>query len=592
MIWEIFFILSLATVIVTLMFAFWRTKKRKTFSRRMSILFFGFFFAVLFLFLPIYFFDVGHAPLAGLKAFLMAFNRTVRAFTLTDINFMQESFRPAVGIYDVYSGYMTLLCFVCPFLSVGYILSFFKKARASMGFALSFFRDIYVFSDLNENALTLAEDIFEHHPGARIVFMKVTDSARAALPALAERAERIGAVCFSRDVLSVNFFRHSRAAEIWFFCMSEDAGENTSDALSLISRYKTRPKTNLYVFSTDAESGMSLCGVEKGVMKVRRVDEVLAMTNAFFYEKGQMIFETARPLQNGEKPISAVVVGLGKCGTEVLKTLAWYCQMDGYRLKIDAFDRDPLAREMFAAQCPELMSEERNGVDADGEAFYDISVHAGADVRTAAFSDEIKALKDATFVFVALGSDSLNISAAAQLRMLFERSGADPAIVAVLHDSEKKAALQNAKNFRGDSYRLTFIGDRKSVFSEKAVINSEVESEALKVHLRWGKEEDFWNYEYNYRSSAASAIHRKARAFCAIPGAVKEPSALTDDERESLAVLEHKRWNAYVRSQGYVFSGSGEKESRSDLAKVHPDLVGYSLLDEKEREKDRRVSAD
>ena len=53
--------------------------------------------------------------------------------------------------------------------------------------------------------------------------------------------------------------------------------------------------------------------------------------------------------------------------------------------------------------------------------------------------------------------------------------------------------------------------------------------------------------------------------------------------------LEHCRWNAYMRAEGYVYSGSPEKSSRNDLGKMHHDLVNYEALTEEEKRKDFRV---
>ena len=43
--------------------------------------------------------------------------------------------------------------------------------------------------------------------------------------------------------------------------------------------------------------------------------------------------------------------------------------------------------------------------------------------------------------------------------------------------------------------------------------------------------------------------------------------------------------NAKKRAEGYVFSGSTDKSSRNDLAKIHHDLVDFSSLTEEEKGK-------
>ncbi|MBR5033920.1 MAG: hypothetical protein IKX71_01305, partial [Bacteroidales bacterium] len=108
-------------------------------------------------------------------------------------------------------------------------------------------------------------------------------------------------------------------------------------------------------------------------------------------------------MPNGDKQISAVIVGLGRYGTEMLKALSWYCQMDGYHVEIDVYDADEKAEDRFRALAPELMAEAYNGVVIPGEAEYTIRIHSGIDAGTKTFADEIGKRKGTTFAFVALG---------------------------------------------------------------------------------------------------------------------------------------------------------------------------------------------
>ena len=61
----------------------------------------------------------------------------------------------------------------------------------------------------------------------------------------------------------------------------------------------------------------------------------------------------------------------------------------------------------------------------------------------------------------------------------------------------------------------------------------------------------------------------------------KKPSDRTEQEKHVLRLLEHRRWNAYMRSEGYVYS-----EKRNNLAKTHNCLVTFDLLSQKDKEKD------
>lgn len=137
------------------------------------------------------------------------------------------------------------------------------------------------------------------------------------------------------------------------------------------------------------------------------------------------------------------------------------------------------------------------------------------------------------------------------------------------------------KNFKGQEFNIDFIGDIDYSYSEEVILNSDVEKKALERHMKWGKESDFWRYAYNYKSSVASAIHRKMKILCGIPGIEKNPEERTEEERWAIRKLEHCRWNAYMRSQGYCYA-----EKRNDLAKTHHCLVPFDELSEAEQKKD------
>ena len=183
------------------------------------------------------------------------------------------------------------------------------------------------------------------------------------------------------------------------------------------------------------------------------------------------------------------------------------------------------------------------------------------------------------------------IKTAVKLRMYFERMKIHPVIQAIVYDSEQKKAIEGVRNYRGQAYDISLIGDIESSYTQAVIINSELEEDARARHLKWGEEEEFWTYEYNYRSSEASAIHMRARILCGVPGADKKEADLTDRERSVIEVLEHRRWNVYMRSEGYVFSGSNDPASRNDLAKMHHDLVNFDDLSEEEKRKDGTVGA-
>lgn len=407
---------------------------------------------------------------------------------------------------------------------------------------------------------------------------------------MTERAHMIGAVCFKNDISSIDFKFHSSKSRMCFFMIGEDETENERSAVKIIDVFKHRKNTDLFVFSIQSEAEAILANTLQNAggddgrpveIKVRRVNEVRSLILRNLYENGYgEIFSSAVDNGGAEKEINAVILGLGRHGTEMLKALPWFCQMDGYRVRIDAFDTDPMAESRFSSACPELTAFSGKG-DIPGESRYELYVHSGVDVDTDAFDRVLKELPPATYVFIALGSDEKNISTAMKLRTLLLQWGLMPRIQAVVEDSEKRSALSDIANYKGQKYDIGFIGDIKTSFSEETVLSSDIEREALARHMRWGKEEDFWRFDYNYKSSMASAIHRRMKSLCGISGIDKAPDDRDERDRWALRILEHRRWNAYMRSEGYVYG-----KVRNDLAKMHNCLVPFDGLSEADKAKD------
>ncbi len=553
-----------------------------------QMLFAGVFLAVFFIFLPVQIVDA-QGGLA--RPILLSLFHAMQIFTLgTDYSMIDEAISACPAELSLsYQIWSAALFILAPAFTFGFVLSLFKNMSATLKYLSMYFREMYIFSELNEKSLALAADIKRNNGRVGIVFNDVFEENEEQSFELVQRAKQLGAICFKKDILAVAYGHHSPARDITFLTIGDNETENLNQTLRLIELYRNRKNTHIYVFSTKIESELLLTALDKGEVKVRRINEVQSLINRVLYERGEIIFESALPGKDGKKDISAVVVGMGRHGTEMVKALTWFGQMDGYRIKITAFDQDPMAEEKFRALAPELMSEDYNGVFVEGEAQYTISIHPDYDVETYAFASKITVLKDATYVFVSLGDDDINVRTAVNLRMLFERIGRHPIIQAVITNSQQKKALTGIRNYRGQAYDIDFIGDIDASFAESVIIDSELEEDALQRHLKWGKEEEFWAYEYNYRSSVASAIHMRARIKCGIPGANKRNEELTEKERHTIEVLEHKRWNAYMRAEGYVYSGSPDKSSRNDLAKMHHDLVNYAALTEEEKRKDSSV---
>lgn len=515
----------------------------------------------------------------------------IQALQIFTINVGADFILDTIGqapaaVSTVYSCYMTLLFVAAPVLTVSSVLLMLSNVATWARFLLHYRSDVYAFSALNEKSLLLARSIRRNHPDALILFTNVQKDEDGA-DEMQRACKGLGALLFEQEITAVNYSLHSGKARLTLLVLGEDENENVLTALKLVQQHQNREKTDLFVLSSGVEGELLLSHAGNERLRVRRINEVRSLVYRFLYDEGGRLFEGAIPGQEGKKQINAVIVGLGQYGTEMLKALSWFCQMEGYTVSLHAFDQDPDAEDKFAALCPELMSEAFNAVSIEGESEYTIRIHAGVDVHTHTFAQAYMAIPKATFVFVALGDDRENIVTAADIRMLSERCGSKPLIKTLLNNEEERDALAAAANYRGQPYAIEGMSGLVAGNFEELMLGSELEKIALERHLKWGKEDEFWNYEYNYRSSMASAIHSKARILCGVPGADKPEEDRTLQERDGIEVLEHRRWNTYMRSEGYVYSGSSDRASRNDLGKMHHDLIPFDLLSEEDKRKDK-----
>ena len=519
----------------------------------------------------------------------------------------------------LYTGLGAFLYFFAPLLTFGFILSFFQNFSAYNKYVLSVWKHAHVFSELNEKSLALAKSINSTYNGVKsgrrlirkalIVFTDVLDKDDEDSLELLEEAKEMGAILLSKDLESIRYrFKKFSIRKVSFYLISDDEEEKLRHAESIIHDYDI-DDVELRVFSDDIRSELLLSAKDVKHMKVIRVNDIQSLIYHNLDVHGVRLFHNARDSGDGDKVISAVIVGLGKYGIEMMKALIWFCQVGGYKIKINAFDVDENAAAKFEHMCPELMSSEFNGQFIEGEACYDVKIHGGIDSQSPAFTEELLKIKDATYIFVCLGNDADNLSTAVNIRSLCERvhytdDHHKPDIETVIYDSNIRDAMgvkwdveredptesniDGVANFKNQHYNIHMIGDLDHFYCVDTLIDSDLVQAGLQVHLRWGDAQSYWKYEYNYRSSIAKAMHERLRVRLKldIPGVDKAWDDRTQEEKLAIGKVEHVRWNAYMRTDGYQFSGSKEKSSRNDLGKEHNNLVAVTELSDDDLRKD------
>lgn len=528
--------------------------------------------------------------LGNLKAILACVHHTIRLFLIDgELTFVIDyvvSLAPE-SIISPYIALASVIFIITPLFTLGFILSLFKSISSYIHSVLGYRKDKYYFSDINEATLYLAEDIRKNHPSAMILFFDTDEKKAENQYDYSARIKAIKGVCFRISITSFNVSFGSARAQNTVFLLSNDENENYKQAVIIRDKYPEKANLKLYVHSVFVDNepisvDMSDNDFEPySKIKIRKIIETKKMINNILYDSGHKIFDSAVESENNEnRIISALVIGVGKYGKEMLKALPWFCQMDGYLSYINAVDINPLASSCFAAMCPELMDEKHNGdFSTVGESHYKITFFDGIDVNSSEFVSTIGSIPNLSYVFISLGDDMLNIATAKNVRIICSRLGLDPVIQTVVFDYEKIEILESNKT--NEKYGIDFVGDIKTFYSERVIMASELESEALQRHLNWGTEASFWDSGYNYQSSVASVIHRKMKEYCKIPQIETIPELRDEAEKTKIEMLEHRRWNAYMRSEGYVYG-----KEKNHTIKTHCDLIPFYDLSCEEQEKD------
>lgn len=491
-----------------------RNNKRKRILTPGRVFFVGVFLAAFAYFMPVYL----EKGITGWTAFWASIQHSFRIFGLEGDfrEFIFEQEYPGSVNSQFYVSYGAFLYAIAPMLTFGFILTFFKNFFAHLKYKASFLLHTHVFSELNEKSLALAKSILQNNkpflgfiPRVLIVFTDIIDKKEELHLDLVEEAQGIGAILFRKDLESVHFKISWSCRKVNFYLISEDESEKIRHAESIMENYDNED-VSLWIFSDDVRTEVMVAKTEVNNISVTRVNDIQSLIYHNLDINGINLFERCRETR-GEKVISAVIVGLGRYGQEMLKALTWYCQLGDYKLKINVFDADEKTKEKFTQMCPELLDGKynKNPKPIDGEPYYEIDIHNGVDVSVPEFEDELKKITDATYIFVCLGEDETNLSVASKIRSMCERidyegDGRKPVVETVIYDSnickklgitwdgvekaDQKNQAEPNRNKKRYEYDILMTGDLESFYSEETVLNSDLVKAGFKVHTFWSVE--------------------------------------------------------------------------------------------------------
>ncbi len=215
-----------------------------------------------------------------------------------------------------------------------------------------------------------------------------------------------------------------------------------------------------------------------------------------------------------DKKIKIAITGTGAYAELLVRTLVWAAQGDNINIKITVTEIDLYNK--LLGMCPEFFNTE--------------------------------ALSDSEDINYCIRFSESNLS---ENVLHFECS--ENKIVMTALD---KSSIAFSENFS---------------FNDDIFLNGIIEKTAKRIFNPWKsahsteRDDEFFLSEFNYNSSCAAAL------FWLIRKKLNEDISVNDKNMR----LEHRRWNTYMRSEGYRYAHIRDNEK-----KTHPCLVQYDELTE------------
>lgn len=467
-----------------------------------------------------------------------------------------------------------------PLLTLTTVISVIFQIFPKIKIKCSPFRDKFIFSEINEETVVLAESTQEHFSSMvnkpmLIVTDAYVDDESENSSELMDRMKRIGCICLKDDVLSLNFRARRK---LTYILSDKDKMKNLSVALKLIERFNIVNKNVLkrqnciYTF-TDLNEGEELLSKACKCL-AKRVDELNKAGKSRYLlplvipikEYKNIIYDLFDRLPlytpiigKDKKELNVTVLGTGLIGKEAFLAAFWCGQMLDIKLNITAVSVDAAtgfkdelnrigesileATEKDMPYCGiALMNCDLSKVSFDDLLNTEIS-SANAKYPTETFGKCCDRLYNTDYYIVSLGSDELNVSTAYMLRCAVERAAIDDkksggkAVIAVsVYDSSIKSTVA----FEDENVRIYPFASFESRYSYNNVINKRFITGSQKIsdtyrslnsgysesdmQAIYGKSGEY-SY-YKYWSNVARRLHQKYAMFSA--GVVVE----AEDESE------------------------------------------------------------
>ncbi len=484
-----------------------------------------------------------------------------------------------------------ILYTVSPILAGAFILDLVADVFRKFTFGLSLAKDTYIFTELNEKSLALADSCKRWN--SEVVFLGTKNETDAALSErCAERGYRIldytPERVYGRAIWRLVRFFWLGTGSVSIYFTDEDEKKSIDKIAKFLKRFAFKKiyvssKVHLVSALDEAETLVDFYKKKVG-MQLRLINPAQIIS----YKILQEFPLYAIPERKFEDGYNVTVIGMGNVGTQIAKDVIWCGQrMNGGQPTVNILDIRPeeKLKAKFEYRYPEL-----------NEKKYNIK-YFSADARSKTFDALLDGeLGNSECFIVCLGNDLVNAEVARKIRAKIYRSRRtySPQIISVISDDEFCESIKDVF----ENLRIKLVGRNSELYSESAIKNSSLLYKAWLCDCAYRQEEfgdirkfnanarDFFkNKEVDIRSNMAYAIHIEYKIYDWLGMNPLEKSA---DEIEAEGMrrlnigtddidrLEHDRWNAFQRSEGMVCPF--DEEDISDNASFETAVLKFKKL--------------
>ena len=528
---------------------------------------------------------------------------------------------------DFYGLFVAVTNICAPIMSGAILLVLLTSVFPRFRMLLKPYKEKYVFSELNERSIYLAEDIIREEKAKRplIVFTDAyIDNESEDSSELLHRAKKVGALCMKDDILHLSFRRTKKLRYILIddidianiHTLTALTTENFDSKTKKIRYWGLKNHIRIYLFSQNNEVGSIVKRIYKRKEQLHLSNVMIKVVQEYTNIAYNLLDE--KPLflpllgKREEKELVLTIVGGGLIGTEVFLGAYWCGQMLDCKLKINVITEDAIKfKSKINFINPEILQSGIGDCETNWDllrvfpnqniysapyacfTFYSIDVETGDLAKV--FNENLSLLASDYFV-VSLGCDELNMTIAAEINRKIQREklkGNDldtnnkPIIAYAVYDSKTKEVL-NDPDTHSMGENLFAFAALKDIFSCKNIFMKKIGDKAFDISKAYSDKDmdEFLRDEYGWWSDIARALHIKYKMYST--GLIKSEKDMTEKENQyeefiksddkekcRLAWLEHRRWNAFMRTKGFIAPTDkqwNEYAFTNNFNHKHPDL--------------------